>query len=75
VVAKGERADFGTSGRTALPSFAEWNAAAAIEIRSGFWLSGKLDNLLDKKYEEVFGYGTARRSAYAGLEYRFGGTR
>ena len=23
----------------------------------------------------VFGYGTARRSAYAGLDYRFGGAR
>jgi len=30
------------------------------------------DNLLDARYETVYGYGTARRSIYAGVRVKIG---
>ena len=30
------------------------------------------DNLLDARYETVYGYGTARRSVYAGVRVKLG---
>lgn len=36
---------------------------------SKYWkLSARLENAFDRKYEEIAGYGTARRSFYAGVE-------
>jgi vitamin B12 transporter len=32
---------------------------------------GRIDNLLDEQYEEVWTYGSAGRAAYAGLRVSF----
>jgi vitamin B12 transporter len=34
-------------------------------------LFGRVENALDRRYEEVFGYGTAGRAAYAGVKANF----
>lgn len=72
ILAKGERPDFGIAGRTTLDAYTVWNAAAELELTDRYSLVARLDNLLDEDYEEVFGFGTAGRSAYAGVRLGFG---
>ena len=43
---------------------------ASIAVARRFELYGRVENLLDEKYETVFGYGTAGRAAYAGVRLR-----
>ncbi len=47
------------------------SAAANYDITENITLYLKGDNLTDKLYQEVNGYGTAGRSAYVGLNARF----
>ncbi len=51
-----------------MPSYTVFNADASYSIGDGYKAFGRLDNLLDREYEEVAGYGTARRSFYFGLQ-------
>lgn len=48
-----------------------WNAFANYDITSTIMLYIKADNLTDKLYQEVAGYGTLGRTVYAGLNARF----
>jgi vitamin B12 transporter len=34
-------------------------------------VQGRIENITDAKYEEVYGYGTAGRSVYGGLSVSF----
>jgi len=43
----------------------------SYDLTSSLRLSGRIENLFDKAYEEVNGYGTAGVSAYAGLTVTF----
>jgi vitamin B12 transporter len=63
----GERLDVGST----LPSYLVTDVAASH--RWGANLEGfvRADNLFDRDYEEVTGYGTAGRSVYAGVTARF----
>lgn len=47
------------------------NAVVNYKITDGLRIFAKGDNLTDKRYQSVYGYATAGRSAYAGLEARF----
>ncbi len=51
-----------------MPSYTVFNADASYTIGGGYKAFGRLDNVLDREYEEVAGYGTARRSLYVGLQ-------
>jgi vitamin B12 transporter len=53
--------------RVTLDSYLLINAAASYEILPFLQVFGRLDNLLDQRYEVVKGYGTPGFSAYAGL--------
>ncbi len=66
---KGERSDFGTLGTVELPAYAVLNLAAQFRVSGGLELTGRLENLTDSEYQDVWGYGTAGRSGYAGLRY------
>lgn len=48
-----------------------WSAMANYDLTSTVTLYLKGENLTDKLYQEVNGYGTAGRSVYAGLNARF----
>ncbi|MBN2198325.1 MAG: TonB-dependent receptor [Candidatus Aminicenantes bacterium] len=67
----GSRDDLDYSGweaqRVRLDPFLVLNASAALRLRSGVEALLRLDNILNRAYELVRGYGTAGFSVYAGL--------
>lgn len=58
-------------GRIDLGGYTLVNLAASYNITEKLRLFGRVDNLFDKKYEELWGYDTAGISGYAGAEYTF----
>ncbi|MGE0767209.1 MAG: TonB-dependent receptor plug domain-containing protein [Hyphomicrobiaceae bacterium] len=47
--------------------------AARYELRPGVEIFGRIENLFDVDYQEVYGFQTAGAAAYAGLKVKFGG--
>jgi vitamin B12 transporter len=50
-----------------LSGYALLDAALSFDLNPRVQVFGRLDNMLDQKYEFVYGYGTPRFSAYAGV--------
>lgn len=50
-----------------LTGYALLDAALSFDLSPQVQVFGRLDNMLDQKYELVYGYGTPRLSAYAGI--------
>ena len=53
--------------RVTLDSYLLLNIAASYKITDFLQLFGRIENILDKDYEEVYGYGTSGISFYAGV--------
>jgi len=56
------------------PGTAGWtrfDLKAAYEFDNGVEIYGRVDNLFNKEYQQVFGYGTPDRSFHAGLRGKF----
>lgn len=70
---KGPRDDFGPVDRVTLPAYALWNLAAGYDLIESLQLQGRIDNLTDADYQEIYGYGTPGLSGYLGLRYAFTG--
>ena len=47
------------------------NVAAEYEVNSYLSIFGRIDNLTDEHYAEVFGFPELGRAAYAGVKLRF----
>ena len=47
------------------------NLAGSYDITKNLQLFGRVDNLFDREYEEVYGYGTPGISAYGGVKVSF----
>lgn len=47
------------------------NLAGSYDITKNLQLFGRIDNLFDREYEEVYGYGTPGISAYGGVKVSF----
>ena len=45
--------------------------AAEFEINAHLSIFGRIDNLMDEHYSEVFGFPALRRAAYRGIKLRF----
>ena len=58
-----------------MPLNAYWvaNAAASYKLQPGVELFGRVENLLDARYQEVLGYQAAPITAFAGVKLTFGG--
>ena len=56
------------SGRVKLGGYALLNAAISWDVTKNVQLQARVENLLDRDYEEVWGYGTAGIGAYAGIK-------
>lgn len=69
----GQRDDKDFSGflsrRITMPDYFLVNLAASYRITDFLIITGKLENLLDKEYEEVLYYGTPGRTFYLGLNF------
>ncbi|AJY71828.1 hypothetical protein RW64_01460 [Geobacter sulfurreducens] len=59
------------SSRVTMKDYVVVNLAASYDITKNLQLFGRVDNLLDRNYEEVTGYGTAGISAYGGVKVSF----
>jgi len=65
----GERDDvFPYPTRTVADPYSLFNLATDFRVFRNIEIFGRIDNLLDKDYEEVLGYGTPGRSAYIGIK-------
>lgn len=54
-----------------LDSYTLVNLSAAYRLRDNVELTGRIDNLFDKNYEDAWRYATPGRSAYAGVKLTF----
>ncbi|BCA80755.1 TonB-dependent receptor [Desulfuromonas sp. AOP6] len=64
----GKRDDYGS---VTLPSYTLVNLATSYDITPNIQVFGRIDNLFDKSYQEVAGYGTPGLSGYAGVTLSF----
>ena len=70
-VGEREEPDFvNYSSRIIMPDYFLINLAAHYDLFSFLRLQGRIENLLDKQYEEIYGYGTAGFSVYGGLSLK-----
>ena len=68
----GNQLDFTTWPNVAdLPKYTLVNLGAKLSLNSNLELTGKIDNLFDKKYSEVRGYNKPGRTINLGLRYTF----
>ncbi len=54
-----------------IEDYAFVNVAAEYEINRRLSIFGRIDNLADEQYSEVFGFPALGRAAYGGLKVRF----
>lgn len=54
--------------RQKMPSYFVLNLQSSYQIHESLGLNARLENILDRNYQEISGYGTAGFSAYAGIE-------
>ena len=52
-----------------LASYAKLDVLANYKVNDNLSMFGRIENLTDTRYEEVYNYGTAGRSYYAGISY------
>lgn len=64
---------FFTQTRVTLGEYWLLSAAASWKVQPGVEVFGRVENLLDEHYQEVYGFETARIAAYAGVRITFGG--
>ncbi len=71
-VGKRDELDFATypASRIVMPDYFLINLAAYYDLFSFLRLQGRIENLLDKQYEEIYGYGTSELSFYGGIYLR-----
>lgn len=68
-----ERRDFnwGTYSDVWLEPYTLWHMGATIQASDRLTLSGRIDNLTNESYEEVYSYGVPDRTARLGLRWTF----
>ena len=52
---------------TRVPAYAIANLAGSYNLNPYVKLFARIDNLFNKEYQEVYGYGTTRLAGYAGV--------
>lgn len=62
--------DFDSIGVYKLPGYAALNLRGQVKISKELSLSARLDNALDKQYELAYGYNTAPRTLFIGLQFQ-----
>lgn len=65
----GERDDIdpASNRRKTLGTYDIVNALARVKLNNALQLQGRIENMFDRRYQEIAGYGTARLSGYMGL--------
>jgi len=65
--------DFLGLGRTQNPGYARVDFAGSYDMGRGVRLFGRIENLLDKSYQEALGYPSLGRAFRVGMKYTVGG--
>jgi vitamin B12 transporter len=65
-------APFFEQGRAKLDAYTLVNLAASYRLMKGVELTGRVENLLDKDYEELYGYRSPGITGYIGIKGEFG---
>ena len=66
----GSRLDYGlTTPSVTLAPYAKLDFLANYKFNDNFSMFGRVENVTDARYEEVYDFGTAGRSYYAGITY------
>ncbi|PPC75952.1 hypothetical protein WH50_09550 [Pokkaliibacter plantistimulans] len=68
IVYKGQRDD---SGSHHLPSYTVVNVSGRYDLNPTWQLTARVENLFDREYEELYGYGTQGRALYVGVNAAF----
>jgi vitamin B12 transporter len=75
IIYVGRREDQGFSTfpatRVELPSYTVVNLAASYDLNSHLQMFGRVENLLDKDYEEVLGFGAPGITGYGGIRLSY----
>jgi vitamin B12 transporter len=67
---EGRRADAGFPSNVELPGYALLTLTSSWQITPGWSIQARLDNALDRRYEEIRGYNTARRGITLATRWR-----
>lgn len=67
----GSRYDYGDTGYEKMGDYLLVNLAGSYDITKNLQLFGRIENLLDRQYEEIIGYGTPGIGAYGGFKVSF----
>ena len=65
----GQRLDYNFPGQIINPGYALFNLAATYNIARGFSVYGRIANLANKQYQEVYGYPALGREFRIGVKY------
>jgi len=66
------RAPFFERDRATLDAYTLVNLAASYQLNDRIELTGRIDNLFDKEYEEVYGFQSPGIAGYIGVRGQFG---
>ncbi len=61
-----------TTTTVTLPGYSLFNLSGKYKINRNLAVGLRIDNILDKKYETIYGYNTSERSYYLDLQYTGG---
>ena len=65
----GSRLDYNYPANVTLAPYAKLDVLANYKVDDNLAMFGRIENLTDARYEEVYNYGVAGRSYYAGISY------
>ncbi|NTV94223.1 MAG: TonB-dependent receptor [Thiobacillus sp.] len=69
---RGDRRDTNfVTGDVTLKGYWLFNAGASFELATNLTLTARIDNLADKRYEEVYSYGAPGRTGMVTVDWRF----
>ncbi len=68
VLVVGHKADVDPTG---VAGYTLLNLSGSYDLHPKLQLIGRIDNLLDKRYEEIYGYGTSSIAGYGGIKTTF----
>lgn len=64
----GKRIDLSLTGRESLPPYFLWNAGGSLSLSENFSTHVRVENLLNQRYEDTWGYGTQPISFFCGAQ-------
>jgi vitamin B12 transporter len=65
----GPRADYNFPGQIMNPGYGRIDLAASYSVSHGFTITGRIANLADRHYQDVYGYPALGREFRAGVKY------